>query len=216
MSDALNIGRIRLELPNYLAPTPAGAFYAVQAQLKDAASQYLLFLLAQETTPLFEKSHLAMLNAASDEDAMQLLYRMQQLGYIQALDTPMEIEQGPLADILPRLLTKLSHQGKVVLADEQGFYLAMSGFTHETGEELSALSAGLHEVYQRHRALLSNNMGIKGAALGLLDVAGNSEIGFWPLYFSRTRFSLIISGMPRFNCAEFTQIINYLAIRYSH
>lgn len=211
----IQIGDMRLDSSSYIAATPAGAFYAVQSATKDAACQYLLFLLAQKQTPQFEKQHLAYLHN-DEESAMQMLYRMQQLGYVQALEQAEEAGQGPLEDVLPKLLAKLSKEGKALLADEQGLYLAMSGYAHESAEELSALSAGLHEVHERHKALLHNNLGVKSAALGIVDAAGNSEIGFWPLYFSRTRFSIVIEGMPRFNTQEFTRIINYLAIRYSN
>lgn len=204
----------QLEL-GFVAATPAGAFYAVQSAHKDGVCQYLLFLLAQNQTPLFERKHLRYLHD-NEESAMQILYRMQQLGYIQVLEQAAEADQGPLENVLPSLLAKLSGQGKALLADEQGFYLAMSGYAHESAEELSALSAGLHEVHERHKALLHNNIGVKSTAFGIVDAAGNSEIGFWPLYFSRTRFSLIIEGLPRFNSLEFTRTINYLAIRYSN
>jgi hypothetical protein len=210
----LAASEFNLSLPCYLAPTPAGAFYAVQGGVKDNVGRYLLFLLAQDETPLFNEQHLQHLHEDNDT-ALQILYRLQQLGYIQALEQPEQAAQGALEDVLPKYLDKLSSTGKVILSDEQGFYLAMSGFVHENAEELSALSAGLHEIYQRHKALLQNNLGVKTSALGLIDVAGNSEVGFWPLFFARTRFSLIIADVPRFNSKEFVQIINYLAIRYS-
>ncbi|SRR5690554_1537128 len=211
----VTIGDMSLNASSYIDATPAGAFYAVQSADKDGPCKYLLFLLAQKQTPLFEQKHLSYLHS-DEQSAMQILYRMQQLGYIQLLDQAEEADQGPLEDVLPGLLAKLSQQGKALLADEQGLYLAMSGYAHESAEELSALSAGLHEVHERHQALLRNNIGIKSAAFGVVDAAGNSEIGFWPLYFSRTRFSLVIEGLPRFNSQEFTRIINYLAIRYSN
>jgi hypothetical protein len=207
-------GDFSLSQPCYLAATPAGAFYAVQGATKDNICRYLLFLLSQEKTPLFAEQHLNYLHD-DKETAMQMLFRMQQLGYIQALSEPTTAIHGALEDVLPELLEKLSSSGKVILSDEQGFYLALSGFVHENAEELSALSAGLHEIYQRHKALLQNNLGVKTSALGLVDVAGTNDIGFWPLFFARTRFSLVIADVPRFNSKEFAQIINYLAIRYS-
>lgn len=208
------VGEFSLPQESYLAVTPAGAFYAVQSASKDAIAKYLMFLLSHESTPLFELKHLDYLHE-DNETAMKVLFRLQKLGYIQSLEQAKMAAQGALENVLPDLLAKLSHNGKVVLADEQGFYLAMSGFVHENAEELSALSAGLYEIYQRHSALLGNNLGIKSSALGLVDAAGNSDVGFWPLLFGRTRFSLIIDGVPRFNTEEFAQIVNYLAIRYS-
>lgn len=208
-------GSISLPLPCCLSPTPAGAFYAVQSATDEPVRRYLLFLLSQTQTPFFAEEHLRYLHE-NNETAMQILFRMQELGYIQSLQQPQHAQQGQLEDILPPLLASVADSSKVILADEQGFYLSMSGFVHENAEELSALSAGLHEVYARYQALLCNNVGVRASAFALVDAAGNSEIGFWPLFFPRTRFSLIMAGMPRFNCRDFTRIVNCLAIRYSH
>lgn len=209
----LRIADYSLDLPCYLLPTPAGAYYATQTINKDNICQYLLFMLSQDVSPLFMQSHLSYLH--HDEDvAMQMLYRLQQLGYVQALEYPIQAEQGPLEEVLPHLLKRLSSTGKAILADEQGFYLAAYGFAHESAEQLSALSANLYEVYQRHSRLLQNNIGVKSAAFGLTDVAGSSAIGFWPLFFKQTRFSLIVADVPFLNNKEFFKIINYLAIRY--
>lgn len=210
-----SFGSITFDTPCYFSSTAAGAFFAVQAEQKEGISDYLLYLLSNKTTPLFEESHLSLLHK-DKEIAAQMLYRLQSLGYIQTLESPIDVNEGPLEEVLPPLLAALSSSGKAILADEQGFYLAMHGFVHENAEEISALSAGLHESYQRHKGLLKNNLSIQSAAFGLIDAAGNNEIGFWPLFFARTRFSLIIADTPRFNCQEFNQIINYLAVRYSH
>lgn len=211
----VEIAAINFDTPCYFAPTPAGAFFATQAEQNDGATNYLLHLLGKKSTPLFDESHLALLHA-DKETAIHMLHRLQSMGYIQTLEQPMQASDGPLEDILPSLLAALSSTGKAILADEQGFYLAMHGFVHENAEEVSALSASLLSTYQRHKGLLKNNLGVNSTAFGLIDAAGNNEIGFWPLFFSRTRFSLIIADLPRFNCQEYTQIINYLAIRYSH
>lgn len=209
------IGGIEMPSPCCIAATPAGAFYAVQSQANDPVRRYLLFLLSQPVTPWFTAEHLSYLHQDKDT-AGQMLYRMQELGYVQVLNEPSKAEQGPLEEILPPLLSAVCDSGKSILADDQGFYIAMSGFAHESAEELSALSGSLYAVYERHQKLLHNNIGVRASALGVVDAAGNSDIGFWPLFYPRTRFSLILAGMPRFNCTEFTRMISCLAIRYSN
>lgn len=174
-----------------------------------------MYLLSKKRTPLFDKKDLYLLHK-DEKVAVQMLYRLQSMGFIETIEEPVDVIEGPLEEVLPSLLAALSSSNKAILADEQGFYLAMHGFVHETAEEVSALSASLYENYQRHKGLLKNNLSLGCSAFGIIDPAGNSEIGFWPLFFSRTRFSLIISDLPRFNCAEFTQIINYLAVRYNN
>lgn len=203
------------DTPCYFAATPAGAFFATQSEQSDGAANFLLHLLSEKSTPLFNEKHLALLHS-DKETAVQMLYRLQSMGYIQTLEQATTAKDGPLEEVLPPLLAALSSSGKAILADEQGFYLAVHGFVHENAEEISALSASLQETYQRHKGLLKNNLGVHSAAFGLIDAAGNNDIGFWPLFFARTRFSLIIADLPRFNCQEYLQIINYLAIRYSH
>lgn len=198
----------------YLLPTPAGAYYAVQDNGNEPARQFLLYLLSQTETSLFDASQLQRIDS-DNETALRILYHMQSTGYVQAMDAPVSNLKGQLEEILPPLLVKVADSGKAILADEQGFYLSLCGFPHETAEELSALSANLHAVHDRHRKLLQNNVGINSSAWGIVDAAGNSDIGFWPLYFPRNRFSLILSGMPQFNCQEFTTLIACLAMRYS-
>lgn len=211
----LALGPISFNTPCYFSPTPAGAYFAAQSDQQDGSARYLLQLLSEKNTPLFTEEHLTLLHQ-DKETAAQMLHRLQTMGYIQTLEQPIAADEGPLEEVLPPLLASLSSSGKAILADEQGFYLAMHGFVHENAEEISALSASLQETYQRHKGLLKNNLGVNSSAFGLIDAAGNNEIGFWPLFFARTRFSLIIADLPRFNCQEYVRIINYLAIRYSH
>lgn len=194
-------------------PTPAGAFYAVQSASRDGSRDFLLQLLAGgESRPLAD-CDLSLLSG-HDEDAARQLFHLQNLAYLQAVNDKVAVPQGPLEDVLPPLLAQLSGSGKAVLADEQGFYLSLAGFPHESAEELSALSGSLLTVHDRHRRLLNNNLGLRSAAWGLVDEAGNSEIGFWPIVLPRNRFTLILAGMPLFNCPGFTAFVSCLAMRY--
>lgn len=202
-----------LESKLLLAPTPAGAYYAVQSPEKDAVSLYLLQLLAQKQTPLLDEAQLALLGS-DQEQALNRLYHLAKMGYLQAVDAPVINNNKPLQEALPLMLSALSDNQRAVLADEQGLYLSQVGFAHESAEELSALSANLHAVQSRHRKLLHNNMGVGSSAWGLIDAAGNSQLGFWPLYLQATKFTLILSGMPRFNHPSFVSLASCLALRY--
>lgn len=197
-----------------LWPTPAGAYYAVQSTKKDAASRYILQLLAQQQTPVLDDTQLTLLDD-DKELALNKLYHLQNMGYLQAIEAPVVYDKQPLQEILPAMLSKICSNGKAVLADEQGLYLSQVGFAHESAEELSALSANLHAVQERHQKLLQNNLGINSSAWGLIDPVGNSQLGFWPLFFAVDKFTLILSGMPRFNHPSFVSIVARLAMRYS-
>lgn len=199
----------------YLYPSPAGAYYAISAPEADKPRRFLLRLLQQEQTPTLTLQQLQKLTEIDNEEkALQLLLYCQKLGWVQGVDSPILSPQGALEEILPDLLGRISESGKVLLADDQGFYLACSGFAHEVAEELSALSAELATVHKRRSGLLINNMGISSHAWAIVDPFGNSQIGFWPMFVGTHRFVLAITGVPHFNQAEFVTLAWALITRY--
>jgi hypothetical protein len=109
----------------------------------------------------------------------------------------------------------MSENGKVLLADMQGFYIASHGFPHEVAEELSGLSAELASIHERRSGLLMNNLGLVSNAWAIVDVFGNSQIGFWPLFIGKNRFVIAISGVPHFNQPEFVDLVWALSMRYA-
>lgn len=201
----------------YLYPTPAGAYHAISATDVEKPRRFLRRLLQQPKTPALTVDQLLALTESDDENkALELLHHCQKVGWIQGVDTAIDAPSQALEDILPELLGKISENGKVLLADEQGFYLASNGFPHEVAEELSALSAELATIHQRRSGLLVNNMGIASYAWAIVDVFGNSEIGFWPVFVGNHRFVIAISGIPHFNQMEFVTLVWALTIRYTN
>ncbi|MGD0958209.1 MAG: hypothetical protein ABSB19_00230 [Methylomonas sp.] len=199
----------------YLYPTPSGAYYAVSSLEKDKTHRFLLNLMQKEQTPLLTLPLLLELTEADEaEIALAQLLHCQKLGWIQGVKTPIQASRGSLQEILPGYLLKIAENGKVLLADEQGFYLVCVGFPHEVAEELSALSADLAGVHQRRSGLLVNNLGISSHAFAIVDVFGHSQIGCWPLFIGPHRFVLAISGVPHFNQSEFVSLVWALTTRY--
>jgi len=194
--------------------TPRGAYYAVQDNAEDITRSILLKLLYKDTSlPLTDKT-ITELCEMKAEDASNLIHRMQILGLISGQK---EVENAPatnLEDILPDLLSSLSDSKKVLLAEHSGLYLGASGFPHEAAEELAAISANLSEVYERHKRLLNGNLRFNQRAWGLIDAAGNSEVGFWPLYVGYNQFALVIHGMPQLNRPAFKRLVWLLIRRY--
>lgn len=200
----------------YLYPTPAGAYYAVCSSETDKPRHFLSALLKQPQTCALNVANLQQLMGQNDEQkCMELLHHCQKLGWIQGLDAVLHYPQDVLEEILPELLSKISEQGKVLLADSQGFYLASHGFPHEVAEELSALSAEIATVHERRSGLLTNNMGLASNAWAVIDASGNSQLGFWPLFIGNNRFVVTISGIPHFNQPEFVSLVWALSIRYA-
>lgn len=145
---------------------------------------------------------------------MEFVHLLQDAGFIYGQAEKEIAPAGSLESMLPDILQRLSGDGRAVLAEGQGLYLGSSGFPHEAAEELAALSASLTAIYRRHKDVLKGNLGYRQRAWGLIDAAGNSEIGFWPLYIGKDRFTLIVGGMPQLNQPAFTQLIWALERRY--
>ena len=200
----------------YLYPTPAGAYYAVSSTDQDKPRQFLRKLLQEKQTPILNINTLKQLMEQDDEEkCYELLHHCQKLNWIQGLSDIEEYPTGALENILPAMLSKISEKGKVLLADNQGFYLATQGFPHEVAEELSALSAEIATIHERRSGLLMNNMGLKSHAWAIVDAFGNSDVGFWPMFISNNRFVIAIYGIPHFNQPEFVSMVWALSIRYS-
>jgi len=200
----------------YLLPTPAGAFHAISSPQADKSQRFLRQLLVQKSTPQLQAKTLQELMQHDDEEKnLELLHLCQKLGWIQGIDQPIQAPQGTLEKILPALLQSISEKGKVLLADSQGFYLASSGFPHEVAEELSALSAEIATIHARRSGLLSKNLGVSSHAWSVVDAAGNSQVGFWPVYIGNNRFVVVLTGVPHFNQPEFVSLVWALSIRYA-
>ena len=200
----------------FLYPTPVGAYYAVSSTEEDKSRKFLKRLLLQSKTPALNiETLMDLMGEDNEEKALELLHHCQNLGWVQGVKEIMEPPEGSLEKLLPHLLANISETGKVLLADDQGFYLACHGFPHEVAEELSALSAEIATVHQRRAGLLLNNMGLGSHAWAIVDAFGNSQTGFWPVFIGTTRFVIAISGIPHFNQPDFVKLIWALSIRYA-
>ncbi len=200
----------------YLYPTPVGAYYAMAADEMDKSRKFILSLLQQKHTLELNVENIKHLMDESDEaKALELLHHCYQLGWVQGVEQDIQSPQGALEDILPNLLIQLSESDKVLLADDQGFYLSSTGFQHEVAEELSALSAEISSVHKRRSGLLKNNLGIASHAWSIVDATGNSQIGFWPIFVGKQRFVLVIEGIPHFKQSDFVTLAWALNIRYA-
>ncbi len=205
----------RLTQDIYVAATPAGAYYSVCSEEETPSRRMMRILLSRAETPLVGPERLQDLDFSDNEDgAMSLLYHAQALGWVEGLDAAQQAPAGKLEDTLPEFLAQLSGAGKALLADSQGFYICSEGFPHESAEELSALSADIASLQTRHDRLLQNNLGLGTSAWSLVDAAGNSQLGFWPIFVGDQRFVLVISGIPHLNKPALTKLVWCLSKRY--
>ncbi|WP_340124357.1 hypothetical protein [Methylobacter svalbardensis] len=94
----------------HLYPTPAGAYYAVCTTEMDKPRQFLRALLKRQQTCALNIANLQQLMVQDDEQkCMELLHHCQKLGWIQGLDALLQYPQGALEEILPELLTDVTH-----------------------------------------------------------------------------------------------------------
>ncbi|CDQ10028.1 conserved protein of unknown function [Acidithiobacillus ferrivorans] len=195
--------------------TPAGAFYATSSPDQEGNRAILLYILREgHRAPFSIKAAQRWTQAANAEEALRSIFRLQRLGLLRGTEHPRQQEDKRLEDALPPLLAQLSDVHKTLLADENGFYLAAAGYTHEAAEELAGLSADLLSLQARHGRLLKNNLRINTETWGLLDPAGRSELGFWPLFIGQQRFMLVVSGTPRLQDQSFVTLVQDLGNRY--
>lgn len=199
----------------YIAVTPAGSYYAVSNAGMDPSRRMLRSLLNMDRNPPLTIEGLRdWIGDDSDETCLEILHHAQNLGWVEGLKSPNSAPTGALEDIIPDLLPVLSGSQKALLADSQGFYVSSQGFAHEAAEELSALSADIASMHERHQGLLNNNLGLNSNAWAVIDAAGNSQVGFWPLFVGDQRFVLVIGGLPRLNQTSLTTLIWTLSTRY--
>ena len=199
----------------YVAPTPAGAYFAASSVTQEPARTSLCRLLAHSEFPAFDAALLRELTGLSDEQtALEHIYRLQALGLIHGLSETRKQSTDNLESSLPSLLAELAGEGKALLADEQGFYLGCHGFHHETAEELAGLSADLSSLHSRHFALLEGHLGMRSSAWALINAGGMSNMGFWPLFIGKHRFVLIISGAPKLDQPAMLDLVWLLFRRY--
>ncbi|MGD9796060.1 MAG: hypothetical protein AB7V43_21550 [Acidimicrobiia bacterium] len=199
----------------FARPTPAGAYYAVASPEPEPARLLLLGILGQPRLPQLTPALLRQWTGALDEtSAIAVAYEAQQRGWIEGLEEQLEAPRGPLESLLPVLLPPLSASGQTLLVDDQGFAVSAHGLSDEAVESLSAMSAELAIVHARHHSHVSRASGLSTSAWALVDGAGNSQIGFWPLHLGEQRFVLVIVGLPRTNHPMLTELIWALAVRY--
>jgi hypothetical protein len=200
----------------YAAPTPGGVYHATLAPDDDPPRRLLRALMTGDDTPALSADAIRDWSGiAETEAALEVYHRLQSLALVQADAAPRRAPMATLEELLPTLLAQLARSGKALLADAQGFYLATSGFPHETAEELSALSADLGLLHERHQRMLRHNLGLDRSSWALIDAAGNSQLGVWPLFIGSQRFALVASGTPQLNQPAFVDLVWALTRRYA-
>ena len=190
----------------FVSVTPAGSYYAIEQQEQTVAREILHRILSTAITPQLSDF---------DEAERGNIIQLRRSGFITFSDPQNSLPEGNLSNMLPTLLPKLSECERVVLTESrQGLFLDFAGVSQADAEELSVLAADFRSIAERRKNLLSGQLSITSRAFGIVDPAGNSEIGFWPLYIANNVFTLIVLGIPRFNSKPFCTLVWALIERY--
>lgn len=192
---------------NFLAVTPAGAFHAIASGGAQPARTLLLHLLARD-------SSLSDTEAGGLTADAGLLARLLDIGWLARRPLAESAPLSSLESLLPELLPSLSDQGRALLADHQGLQIGYGGFGETEAQELAALSADALALARRCQVLLPELASRLPAAWALVDAAGNSQLGVWPLFLPQRVFALVIQGRPLFTRAAFPTLVWTLVRRY--
>ena len=200
----------------YVSVTPAGAFHAAASRSQEPAARLIRRLLSLPATPTLDASGRRALGwEGAEEDFLELLYRMQALGWLEGLDAPRYAPEMTMERDVPERLAKISERRQGLLADSQGLHLVSTGFPHEAVEEIAALAASIDGLQQRFGLLLRGNLRIPATGWGVVDAAANGQLGFWPLDIGKQTFVLALAGAPDFTQPGFVELLWWLTRRYA-
>ncbi len=199
----------------FLQPTPAGAYYAVGNPELNPERYLLLNLMSSPASRRASAQDLVRWTGQqTEQEALAVAYRAQERGWVEGFRQPQGPPPGSLEPIATRCLLSLSSTGHGLLSDAQGFCIASEGFDATASEFLAAVSADIASMHQRHARYLADASGTSTGAWALVDMAGNSRVGFWPLFVGEHRFVLALGGLPVLNHPALVEIVWALTIRY--
>ncbi len=206
---------LAVQIGQFIQPTASGVYYAVEDSKSNPCRDTLLRLMRAKQIPEFSEEFVGQCIGKYSGGARSVFDTLGKAGFISASSVPVDMPEKNLDTLFLDTLPCLSDQERVVLTDSgRGFCLGFCGFTPTQAEELAVLSSSLSVLYERNQHLLQSQLSINQSAFGIIDPAGHSELGFWPFYIGNNVFTLIISGLPQFNCLAFKQIIWVLVQRY--
>ena len=199
----------------YLLPTTGGAFHAVSTPEDSPVRRLLLALLRHRASPRVDIGSLCdWLGIEDEQAALEILHRAQTLAWVEGYTEPRDAPGIGVGQQLHELLPSLSSAGKGLVVDWNGLSLASCGLDDETAATLSALSADLISVQERHATRLSSSLGLATHGWAAVDAYGSSRIGAWPLYLGAERLMLVLLGEPRLNRPEFVALVWVLINHY--
>ncbi|MDJ0941756.1 MAG: hypothetical protein QNJ00_18470 [Woeseiaceae bacterium] len=199
----------------FLLPTPAGAYHAVSTPEDSLIRRLVLALLRHRESPQVSTSGLCeWLGTTDEQEALEVLFRAQTLAWIEGFEEPHNVPGLGVGDELHKLLPQLSSVETGLIVDWNGLSLASCGVDDEMANALSALSADLIGVQERHSERLQKHLGLSSHGWAAVDAYGSSRIGAWPLYIGDKRMLLVLMGEPLLNQSAFLTLVWVLINNY--
>jgi hypothetical protein len=213
-----NVGNDQFELSGtslYLQPTPTGAYAAVSSPTPNPERRLLLALMSGPSSRRATAADfVAWTGERTEQDALAVVFRAQSNGWLEGFRQPHGPTAGTLEPVAERALAALSSTGHGLLADAQGFCIASQGFDLAASDFLAAVSADIASMHERHAAYMADASGTSTGAWALVDMAGNSRVGFWPMFVGDHRFVLALGGLPALNHPLLVDLVWSLTVRY--
>ncbi len=195
--------------------TPIGAYYATNSKQDSPLHRLLRYLLKLSSSPQLDKQALQQFRENADlESALTMVKLASKRQFISLSSEETKVSTVTLETGLPNLFRELSDDGKVLLADDQGFCLGQIGFDDSTSEQLAALSADIAIVQERHQSALTA-VSEFGNIWGVISPVTKHQLSFWPIFIGDYRFVLVLGQKMSLNQPAFTQLIRLLSVRYA-
>ena len=198
----------------FIKISSSGAYYATLSDEPDDSRALLLQLLHADASYPYSDQLIMDLTGENKAVSQRLFQSLLERGLVELVPKPIVLVNQSIERTLPDLLPRLSSQGKVLLADDQGFCLGNVGYDESHAEQLAALSADILSLHQRHKHLLNRELDLLGESWAIVDPLGQSQLGIWVFQLAQKRFVLILEGIPKLNDSAFVFLIGSLARRY--
>lgn len=209
------MSHFELDTSLYVIPSPAGAYFSAASPEQSKIKNLIIHLMRGRKSVRLDSEKLKKWTSSnSDDNAFKILYQAQKEQWIQGVEDMINLPDQSLENTLPNLLSTLTTTGNVLLADNEGLSVHAVGFSANAAEELAALSADIGLLHERHHSVWQSHLDLSTSAWGVIDAAGNTHLGFWPLYIGQQRFVLCIEGIPRLNSPNLVTLIWLLNNRY--
>lgn len=199
----------------FLLPSAAGAYHLLCYPSQTPAARLFSSILAQKETRVISAEEAKQIMKLDSEEAFAtVMHDIFASGWLEEHDVALRLPDDPLEELLPQLLTVLSTTGHTFLSDSHGFPLFSSGFSRDDEEALSVMTAEFSTIYEKHRAVIQDNIDSPTQAWGMIDVTGQSNMGIYPITIGHQSFNLLVQGRPRLDHPNFVILAWLLYSRY--